>query len=176
MEKPGKENTRLLRKDHKRAPFDTSIEGTPDTHLKVKPESNIRETPRRMQRTREASREDAIASTQQFFAAVNERIRSNIIEGPVVITSEVCDRNENDVLITSTSVVDTAPVVPETETTETETQSPRTFLPNGSPSRPIATATCRPEHGCNMFWKDKSMNLPKMIPIQQKVVEQKPLY
>ena len=44
-------------------PFKTSIERTPDTHLKVKPESNIRETPRRTQRTREASRGDAIAST-----------------------------------------------------------------------------------------------------------------
>ena len=66
--------------------------GTPDTHLKVKPESNIRETPRRIQRTREASREDAIASTGQFFATVNERNRSNITEGPVVIMSEVCDR------------------------------------------------------------------------------------
>ena len=45
------------------APFETSIEGTPDTPLKVKPESNVREIPRRIQRTREASREDAIAST-----------------------------------------------------------------------------------------------------------------
>ena len=45
------------------APFETSIKGTPDTHLKVKPESNVRETPRRIQRIREASREDAIAST-----------------------------------------------------------------------------------------------------------------
>ena len=55
------------------APFETSVEGTPDTHLKVKPESNVRETPRRIQRTREASRENAITSTQQFFAAMNER-------------------------------------------------------------------------------------------------------
>ena len=31
-----------------------------------------------------------------------------------------------------------------TETNETETSSPKTFLPNGSPSRPTATATCRP--------------------------------
>ena len=28
--------------------------------------------------------------------------------------------------------------------TEAETRSPRTFLPNGSPSRPTTTATCRP--------------------------------
>ena len=124
-------------------PFETSIEGTPDTHLKVKHESNIREAPRRIQRTREASREDAIASTRQFFATVNERNRSNTTEGPVAIMSEVCYRNENDVPTTSTSVVDTTPVVPEAETAETETISPRTFLPNGSPSRPTATATCR---------------------------------
>ena len=29
--------------------------------------------------------------------------------------------------------------------TETETRSPRTFLSNGSPSRPTATVTCRPQ-------------------------------
>ena len=125
------------------APFETSIEGTPHTHLKVKPESNVRETPRRIQRTREASREDAIASTQQFFAAVSERNRSNTTEGPIAIMSEVCDRSENDVPTTSTSVVDTTPVVPEVETTETETQSPRTSLLNGSLSRPTGTAACR---------------------------------
>ena len=28
--------------------------------------------------------------------------------------------------------------------TETETSSPRTFLPNGLPSTPTATSTCRP--------------------------------
>ena len=75
---------------------------------------------------------------------MTERNRSNTIEGPIEILSEVCDRNENDVPVTSTSVVTTTPVVPEAETTETETRSPRTFLPNGSPSRPTATATCRP--------------------------------
>ena len=75
---------------------------------------------------------------------MNERNRSNTTERPVAITSEDCDRNENDVPTTSTSVVDTTPVVPEAETVETETISPRTFLPNESPSRPTATATCRP--------------------------------
>ena len=43
----------------------------------------------------------------------------------------------------STSVAPTTPVIPEAETTETETRSPITFLSNGSPSRPTATATCR---------------------------------
>ena len=74
------------------APFETSVEGTLDRHLKVKPESIVRETPRRIQRTREASREEAIVSTQQLFATVNKRNRSNTTEGPAAITSEVCDR------------------------------------------------------------------------------------
>ena len=39
-------------------------------------------------------------------------------------------------------VVSSTPIT-EMETTEAETRSPRTFLPNGSPSRPTATATCR---------------------------------
>ena len=48
-------------------PFKTSTKETSATHLKLIPESNMRETPSRIQRAREASREDAIASTQQFF-------------------------------------------------------------------------------------------------------------
>ena len=51
---------------------------------------------------------------------MNERNRSNTTEGLVAIMSEVCDRNENDVPITSISGVDTTPVVPEAEITETE--------------------------------------------------------
>ena len=70
--------------------------------------------------------------------------RSNTTEGPVLITSEVCGRNENDVPATSTSVVDTTPVVLDAEPTEPETRSPRPLLPSGSPPRPTATATCRP--------------------------------
>ena len=33
----------------------------------------------------------------------------------------------------------------ETEPTEPGTTSPSTYLPNGSPPRPTATATCRPQ-------------------------------
>ena len=138
-------------------PFKTSIEGTPNKHLKIKPDSNIREAPRRIQRTREVSREDAIASTQQFFATVNERYRGNVTEGPVAITSNDCIRNENDVPATSTPVIANTLDAPEAVTTET--RSPRTFLLTGSPSRPTA------EHGYNMFQKDKLMNVPKMMPI-----------
>ena len=44
-------------------PQGTPFEGIPDTHLKTGPESHIKEAPRRIQRTREVSREEAIAST-----------------------------------------------------------------------------------------------------------------
>ena len=72
---------------------------------------------------------------------MNERNRNDPTEGPVAITFEGCDRDENDVPVTSTPAVTTTPVVPEAETTEA--RSPRTFLPTGSTSRPTATATCR---------------------------------
>ena len=118
-------------------PYDTPIEGFPETHAKVTSESNRREVHRRTERTREASREDVIASTHQFFAAVHERDRDIAAEEPIVTSS---DRNENDVVIPSNIPI--TPDIPEAEATETETRNPRTFLPSGSPSRPTATATC----------------------------------
>ena len=55
----------------------TSTEETPETHLKVANERNLThvESPRRIQRTREGSKEDAIASTRQFFASVSKQNR-----------------------------------------------------------------------------------------------------
>ena len=43
--------------------FEFVNEGIPGTHLKAEPESHIKEAPRRIQRTREVNREEAIAST-----------------------------------------------------------------------------------------------------------------
>ena len=57
----------------------TSIEETPNTSVKKVPgrdsseqELNQVEPPRRILRTRKASREDALASTRYFLATVNE--------------------------------------------------------------------------------------------------------
>ena len=68
---------------------------------------------------------------------VHERNRDTATEEPIATTAE---RNENDVAIPSNIPI--TPDIPETEATETETRSPRTFLPRGSLSRPTATATC----------------------------------
>ena len=112
---------------------------TPKTHLKGASErgSTQTESPRRIERTREASREDAIASTRHFFATVNGQ-NSTTTELPAEIATDVSGGN---VLHMNIPVVSSTLI--ETETTEGETRSPRTFLPNGSPSRPTATATCR---------------------------------
>ena len=96
--------------------------GLPDTHLKARPGGNTREAPRRIQRTREASREEAIVSTQQFFATVDERNRNN--------STGVYGREDSDVPGASPSVVTTTPVVLDVELIQTS--SPRIILPNGS--------------------------------------------
>ena len=91
------------------------------------------ELPRRNEVTRESSREDALATTRLFFNTVTER--RNITEVPTTSTVSV-------------SQIDTpsAPSVPaETEPAEPATTSSRTYLPSGSPPRPTATATCRPQ-------------------------------
>ena len=64
-------------------------------------------------------------------------------KGPTETSPDASGRNVNAIPVTSTPVAPTTPIVNEAETTEAETRSPTTFLPNGSPSRPTATATCR---------------------------------
>ena len=121
--------------------------GTPDTCVKTKPESTTREVPRLIQRTKEVSREEAIASTQQFFVAVDRR-NTNISTGsPTGIPAEVHERDVTEVpnvstFTASTSTAATTPVVLDVE--PRGTSSPRISLPEGSPSHPTITATCRP--------------------------------
>ena len=78
-----------------------------------------------------------MALTRHFFASVN---RQNLVvmselpeEMPVVAT-------ERTTAITSTIPTTSAT----TSVTGTEAGSSRMFFPNGSPSRPTVTATCRP--------------------------------
>ena len=105
----------------------------PETSPKVIRERSIQEgLSGRNEVTRETSREDTLATTRHFFNTVNEQ--RNIPEVPVMSATGV-------------SQIDTPPVPHdpiETEPAESETTSPRTYLPSGSPPRPTATATCRP--------------------------------
>ena len=116
----------------------------PDTHVKTVPGGSVREAPRVIQRTKEASREEAIASTQQFFAAVDRR-NASIAAGNHIASTEVCER-DGDVTevpdVPTTTATTTPPVTLDVE--PRGTSSPRISLPEGSPSHPTATATCRP--------------------------------
>ena len=102
----------------------------------------MREMPRIIQRTKEVSREEAIASTRQFFTAVDKR-NTNISTGiPTGLSAEAHERDVTEVSNVTTSTAVTTPVIFDVE--PMGTSSPRISLPEGSPSHPAVTATCRP--------------------------------
>ena len=125
------------------ASIETANMGTSDTCVKTKPGSTIREAPKIIQRAKEASREEAIASTRQFFAAVDRRNTNISTRSPTGIPAEVYERDVTEVPNVSTSSVATTPVVLDVE--PRGPSSPRISLPKGSPSHPTVTATCRPK-------------------------------
>ena len=91
---------------------------------------------------REASQEDAFALARHFFASVNGQnhmVMSELSEKMPTVTSG------RTTLTPTPAVTSTIPTTSATTTiAETEAGSPKVFLSNGSPSRPTATATCRP--------------------------------
>ena len=114
----------------------------PDTCVKTVPESTMREAPRIIQRTKEANREEVIASTQQFFATVDQRNTDISTGSPMVVSAEVHERDVIETPNVPTSTTVTTPNVLDVE--PRGTSSPRISLPEGSPSQPTVTATCRP--------------------------------
>ena len=112
----------------------------PNTRVKTVPENPTREVPRIIQRTKEASREEVIASTHQFFAAVDRR-NASITTGSQLASTEVCERDVVEVPDVPTAT--TTPLM-NIDVEPRGTSSPRISLPEGSPSHPTVTATCRP--------------------------------
>ena len=109
----------------------TLTEETPYTSVKTVPgrDSNEQRTsqvepPRRIPRTREASRGDALASARHFFATINGKNQ--------VVTSELPEKVPTVTAEGATTTASTVPTTFATTTiTRTEAGSPRTFLPNG---------------------------------------------
>ena len=122
----------------------TLTEETPYTSVKTVPgrDSSEQRTgqvepPRRTPRTREASQEDALASARHFFATVNGQNQVGTSELPEEVPTVTAEG--------ATAITSTVPTTSATTTiTGTEAGSPRTFLPNESPSRPTAKAICTP--------------------------------
>ena len=120
----------------------------PNTQVKTISKDPISGVPRSLQGTKEASRAEALVSTQQFFAAVNQR-NTNVPAGSQVTSVEVHEEDNIEVLdvLTTTVATTTASTTTPPITLDVEligTSSPRISLPEGSPSCPTVTATCRP--------------------------------
>ena len=114
----------------------------PDTHVKTVPEGVAREMPKVIQRTKEASREEAIASTRRFFATVDRRNANMSTRGHTETSDEIRERVVTEAPNVSASITATTPVAINVE--PRDASSPRISLPEGSPSCPAVTATCRP--------------------------------
>ena len=125
-------------------------EGTLYTSVKVTSErtsdrqrTRQADIPRRVQRMRKVSQEDVLASVRHFFApgnGQNQVVSLGPSEEVPITTTGVTTLETSTLAITST--VSTTSTT--TTATGAEMGSPRPFLPNGSPSRPTMTATCRP--------------------------------
>ena len=160
--------TAIKRETQKQAPegdlLGTSSETTymdiPKTHAKTIHKSITSEVPKSLQGTKEASRAEALASTWQFFAAVDRR-NVNVPAGNQLTSTEIHER-ENielpDVLTTTvatTATSTTTPSIP-VDVELRGTSSPRISLPKGSPSCPTVTATCRPRTWMQQLTKDQT--------------------
>ena len=133
----------------KRETLGTSSETTymefPNTQVETIPKEST--VPKSLQGTKEASRAEVLASTRQFFAAIDQRNMNVPMENQVA-SVEICDRGELEVSeVPTTAVVTTTaattPPIP-TDMTLIGTSGPRVSLLEGSPSCPTVTATCRP--------------------------------
>ena len=128
---------------------ETTYMEIPNTSVKTVHRSPIPGVPKSILETKEASRAEALASTQQFFAAVDRR-NVNIPAGNQLTSTEVCERDIIEVpdvpttttVATTTTSTTTPPITMDVELRGTS--SPRISLPEGSPSHPTVTATCRP--------------------------------
>ena len=119
-----------------------------NTSVKTLPKEPISGVPKSLQGTKEASRAEVLASTRQFFAAIDQR-SMNVPAGNQVTPDEVHERDNIEVpdvptttVVTTTTSTTTPPITLDAELRGTS--SPRISLPEGSTSCPTVTATCRP--------------------------------
>ena len=114
--------------------------------IQTKPKEST--VPKSLPGTKEASRAEVLASTQQFFAAIDHR-NINVPTEDQTTVAEVHERGALELVeVPTTSVVLTTAtsVIPliTTDITLISANSPRVSLPEGSPSCPTVAATCRP--------------------------------
>ena len=117
----------------------------PNTQVETTPKEST--VPKTLQGTKEASRAEVLASTQQFFAAIDQR-NTNILTENQTALVDVQSRDDLEVLeVPTTTVAVTTVITPSpwiANMAIIDTSSPRVSLPEGSLSHPTVTATCRP--------------------------------
>ena len=118
------------------------------TQVQTVPKETISGVSKPLRGTKEASKAEVLASTQQFFAAVDQRNR-NVPNENLVTPAEVHEGENIEVpnvstttVATTTTSITTPPVPLDVEVRGTS--SPRISLPEGSPTHPTVTPTCRP--------------------------------
>ena len=126
---------------------ETTCMEIPNTRVKTVHKSPTQRVSKTIQGTKEASRAEALASTQQFFAAVdrgnvsiptgNQLSSTGVQEGDSVEVPDI----PTTIITTTTTSTTTPPVTLDVE--PRGTSSPRISSPEGSPSHPTVTATCR---------------------------------
>ena len=127
---------------------ETTYMEIPNTRVKTIHKSSTPGVPKSIQGTKEASRAEALVSTQQFFTAVDRR-NVSIPAGNQLTSTEVCERDIIEVpdVPTTTIAITTISTTTPPITIDVEprgTSSPRISLPKGSLSHPTVTATSRP--------------------------------
>ena len=90
----------------------------PNTQVKTTPKEST--VPKSLQGTKEASRAEVLASTQQFFASIDQR-NVNVPTEDQITSVKVCDRGEIEVseVPTTTVVTTTIPTTPPISTDTT---------------------------------------------------------
>ena len=128
---------------------ETTYMEIPNTSVKTIWKSPILGVSKSIRGTKDASTAEALASTQQYFSAVDRR-NVNIPAGNQLTSTEVHERDIIEVpgvLTTTTVATITSSTTTPSITMDVElrgTSIPRISLPEGSPSRPTFTTTCRP--------------------------------
>ena len=148
----------------------TSMEETPYTSVKTVPgrDSNKQrtsqvESPRRIQGQEKQAKRMLWHQLGISLPSLMEKNQVVTLEHPEEVPTVTAEG--------ATAIASTVPTTSATTTiTGTEAGSPRTFLPNGSPSRPTATATCRPQTWVQHVQRVGQMVLPQMALASESIV------
>ena len=125
--------------------------------------------PKSFQGTKEASRAEVLASTQQFFAAIDQRNMNVPTENQ---TAQISVQNRDDLemldvpitTVAVTNVTTTSPSI--TNVAVMDASSQRISLPEGSPPHPTVTTTLDLGSGCNNSQRDRLLNPKEKPPVQ----------